>query len=76
MRALIIVRRGASERAQILRETFAGEPVELIRDRRLGERRQIRGDPITIERRRRDRRGLPPITWPALDFVVVHRPDR
>ena len=33
MRALTIVRRGASERAQILRETFAGEPVELIWDR-------------------------------------------
>ncbi len=75
MRTRVIVRRGASERFQILQETFAGEPVELIRDRRLGERRQIGGDPITTERRRSDRRGLPPITWTALDFVVVHRPD-
>ena len=75
MRALTIVRRGASERAQILRETFAGEPVELIWDRRLDERRQRR-ESITTERRRSDRRGPPPVTWTALDFVVIPLADR
>ena len=70
VRALVIVRRGASERFQILQETFAGEPVELTWDRRVGQRRQSRY-PITTERRRSDRRGLPPVTWTALDFVVA-----
>ena len=75
MRALIIVRRGASERFQIVQEMFAGEAVEPIWDRRRGERRERR-DPITAERRRSDRRGPPPVTWTALDFVVVHLAHR
>ncbi len=74
MRTRVIVRRGASERFQILQDTVAGDPVDLTWDRRAGERRH-RPHPVTAERRRSDRRGLPPVTWTALDFVVVHRPD-
>ena len=75
MRTLAIVRRGAAERFQVLQKTFAGDPVEIIWDRRAGERRQHRS-PVMTDWRRSDRREVPPVTWTALDFVVVHVADR
>ena len=75
MRTLVIVRRGAVERFRVLQETFAEEPVEIMWDRRAGDRRQRRSPPTT-DRRRRERRGPPPVTWTALDFVMLSLPDR
>ncbi len=57
-------------RFEFLTHTFAAHGVDIIWDRRVGERRQ-RTAPIGIERRRADRRGPPPVSWDALDFVIV-----
>ncbi len=75
LRPRVIIRRGASERFQILQGTVAGDPVDLTWDRRAGARRH-HPHPVTAERCRSDRLGLPPATWTALDFVVVHLPHR
>jgi hypothetical protein len=55
MRVLIVVRRGATDRFQFLKEQFAAEPVEVIWDRRVTERRQ-RARSATVDRRSRERR--------------------
>jgi hypothetical protein len=72
MNQLMIVRRGQLERFVSLRGTFGGEPIraQIIWDRRQGERRTS-SDTAVTERRLRARRGAPPCTWTALDFVVV-----
>ncbi len=67
---LMIVRRGEAKKFELLKRTFAREGVDIIWDRRVVERRQ-RTAPIGIERRGADRRGSPPVSWSALDFVIV-----
>jgi len=70
--ALIVVRAGAVDRFAGLRAAFATEGVEVVWDRRLGERRRSSDDsPSGSERRRRDRRGFEPTSWALLDFLVV-----
>jgi hypothetical protein len=70
--ALIVVRTGAVDRFAALRAAFAMEGVDVVWDRRLGERRRVSGDsPSASDRRRRDRRGLEPASWVLLDFLVV-----
>jgi hypothetical protein len=59
---LLIVRRGQEERYGHLRAAFQGEPVEVIWDRRQGERRQ---HPASVERRRGDRRAEAPVPLPS-----------
>ena len=70
--ALIVVRAGAVDRFAALRAAFAPEGVEVVWDRRLGERRRSAGDSTRdAERRRGDRRGAEPASWALLDFLVV-----
>jgi len=70
--ALIVVRTGASDRFATLRETFASEGIEVVWDRRLGERRRAGADSLPEpDRRRRERRGPVPASWDLLDFLVV-----
>lgn len=69
---LIVVRRGAEERFQLLVREFAADGVAVVWDRRVGERRARSGPPMAgVERRRGERRGPPPTSWTSLDFVVV-----
>ena len=70
--ALIIVRAGAVDRVAALRSAFAPEGVDVVWDRREGERRRSGGASVAgSERRRRDRRGPVPASWALLDFLVV-----
>jgi hypothetical protein len=70
--ALIVVRAGAVDRFAALKSAFAPEGVEVVWDRRLGERRRSEPDSARpAERRRRDRRGPTPASWALLDFLVV-----
>ena len=70
--ALIVVRAGAVDRFAALRAAFAMEGVEVVWDRRLGERRRSSDNSSPgSERRRRDRRGTEPASWALLDFLVV-----
>ena len=55
MPALIIIRRGATERFRLLQGVFAREPVEILWDRRVRQRRQRRA-PTAMERWVRQRR--------------------
>lgn len=72
-RLLVIVRRGATERFESLNTRLAGEPVQISWDRRVVNRRQTR-QRMRIERRQGDRRGPPPLTWPAGGFVITRQP--
>ena len=69
---LVIVRRGHFATFELLSRTFADDPsVEIVWDRRMGERRQStrgRGDG---ERRRADRRREPPAQWGQLNYLVA-----
>jgi hypothetical protein len=70
--ALIVVRAGAVDRFAALKSAFAPEGVEVVWDRRLGDRRRSEPDSARpAERRRRDRRGPTPASWALLDFLVV-----
>jgi hypothetical protein len=70
--ALIVVRAGAVDRFAALKAAFAPEGVDVVWDRRLGERRRSMDESTrTGERRRRDRRGSTPTSWAILDFLVV-----
>jgi hypothetical protein len=69
--ALIVVRAGAVDRFAALRSAFAPEGVEVVWDRREGERRRSGGPSGSGgDRRRRDRRGPVPASWALLDFLV------
>ena len=78
--ALVVVRTGAVDRLTAilldrfaaLRSAFAPEGVDVVWDRRVGERRRSSDDASPgSERRRRDRRGLEPVSCTLLDFLVV-----
>lgn len=69
--ALVVVRTGAIDRFAALRAAFAPDGVEVVWDRRFGERRRPPADQVSAERRRGDRRGVVPATWALLDFLVV-----
>ena len=68
--AVMIVRRGEPDRFRVLQQTLAAEPVQLIWDRRLRDRRRARGS-AAPDRRRKERRRLTPSTWTTLGFVFV-----
>jgi hypothetical protein len=58
-RYLVIVNRDHHDLYTYLKSAFIGEPgVQVIQERRLGERRRQSGTP-SVERRRRDRRIRP-----------------
>ncbi len=68
----LVVRRGALQRFENLKEKSANLPVEVLWDRRQAERRMA-SDNANPDQRRNDRRQKPPFTWEVSDFVVVPR---
>ena len=66
----LVVRRGALQRFQKLKEKAADLPVKVSWDRRLGDRRKA-SDSANPDQRKGDRRQKPPFTWELSDFVVV-----
>lgn len=66
----IVVRKGALRRFALLNEKRGELPVSVLWDRRAGDRRTESGR-TDEERRRTERRGEPPFTWTAAEFVVV-----
>lgn len=68
----LVVRRGALQRFEKLKEKAANLPVEVLWDRRQTERR-VASDKANPDQRRTDRRQKPPFTWEVSDFVVVPR---
>jgi hypothetical protein len=67
-----IVRRGALRRFHRLKQAAADLSVDVIWDRRTGERR---GSNDNGEQRRSERRRQPSFTWTAADFLVVEKED-
>jgi hypothetical protein len=67
---LLIVRRGALRRFDVLKRKTAKLQVDVIWDRRQGARRVADG-PVMPDRRRRDRRERDASAWGAADFVVA-----
>ncbi|HWC04378.1 MAG TPA: hypothetical protein VHF87_16605 [Methylomirabilota bacterium] len=72
-RLLVIVRRGRIDRFEFFHARLASEPVRITWDRRVADRRRSK-QRMAIERRRGDRRGPPPLTWPAGGFVLARLP--
>jgi hypothetical protein len=69
---LIVVRAGATDRFAVLRDAFLPEGVDVVWDRRGGDRRRPAPAPQPApERRRRERRGIAPASWDLLDFLIV-----
>ena len=70
---LVIVRRGHFATFELLSRTFADDSgVQIVWDRRMGERRQEARGPGTGERRAySDRRRLPSSQWGQLNYVVA-----
>ena len=70
----LIVRRGALRRFDKLKQATAELPVKLTWDRRVNDGRGTvaAGPP---EPGHAERRGAPPFTWDAADFLVVGKPD-
>jgi len=69
---LVIVRRGHFAAFELLTRTFAGDPsVQIIWDRRMGERRQSVNRVGADERRRSDRRCTPPPEWGQLNYMIA-----
>ncbi len=69
---LVIVRRGHFATFELLTRTFSDDPsVQIIWDRRIGERRQSLRSAADGERRRSDRRRQPPLQWGQLNYLVA-----
>jgi hypothetical protein len=69
---LVIVRRGHFATFELLTRSFADDPsVQIIWDRRMGERRQSTAGPGNGERRGNDRRRTPPPQWGQLNYMVA-----
>ena len=67
---LVVVQRGEQALYARLAATPWKARVSVIWDRRQGERRTTYG-PSRVDRRRQDRRGLPPDTWSAMSYLMV-----
>jgi ribosomal protein L4 len=68
----VIVRRGHFATFELLTRTFADDPhVQIIWDRRLGERRQNVRAAVQTDKRRGDRRGTPPTHWGQLNYMIT-----
>lgn len=69
---LVIVRRGHFATFELLTRTFADDhSVQIIWDRRMGERRQAARGPDDGERRHSDRRRPPPPQWNQLNYMIA-----
>ena len=68
---LVIVRRGHFATFELLTRAFADDAaVQIIWDRRVGERRRTLRMPED-ERRQTDRRRIHPTQWGQLDYMVA-----
>ena len=74
---LVVVRRGHFATFELLTRTFAGDPdVQIIWDRRMGERRQSGGGAEQQDRRGgKDRRRVPPTQWSQLNYMFAQGPN-
>jgi hypothetical protein len=69
---LLIVRRGHFAIYELLTRTFADDSnVQIVWDRRVGERHQTTDAPGDEERRRTDRRRQPPTQWGQLNYMIA-----
>jgi hypothetical protein len=69
---VVIVRRGHFATFELLTRTFADDPsVQIIWDRRMGERRQNGARLLDSERRQSDRRRIPPKQWVQLNYMIA-----
>jgi len=69
---LVIVRRGHFATFELLTRTFADDwSVQIIWDRRIGERRRTDDSRGDGERRRTDRRRVPPTQWGQLNYMIA-----
>ena len=73
---LVIVRRGHFATFELLSRTFSDDPsVQIVWDRRRGERRQSAARAGDGERRRSsDRRRVPPMQWGQLNYLAALDP--
>jgi hypothetical protein len=69
---LMVVQRGDLDRFRFLSTTFRDRPVEVVWDRRVGDRRRS-ADASAVDRRAGDRRNTPPASWDNLGFLVARR---
>ena len=73
---LVVVRRGHFATFELLTRTFAGDPeVQIIWDRRMGERRQSVGGAEQDRRGGKDRRRVPPTQWSQLNYMFAQDPN-
>jgi hypothetical protein len=73
---LVVVRRGHFATFELLTRTFAGDPdVQIIWDRRMGERRQSAGSAAQDRRGGKDRRRVPPTQWSQLNYMFAQDPN-
>ena len=70
---LVIVRRGHFATFELLTRTFVDDAsVQIIWDRRIGERRRAEGGAGNGERRSTsDRRRMPPSQWGQLNYMIA-----
>jgi hypothetical protein len=69
---LVIVRRGHFATFELLTRTFADDPgVQIIWDRRTSERRRSAEGVTASDRRRSDRRGIPPTEWAQMNYMIA-----
>ena len=71
---LVIVRRGHFATYELLTRTFADDPsVQIIWDRRIGERRRSVSAELSgaAKRRETDRRRRPPTQWGQLNYMIA-----
>jgi Cu/Ag efflux protein CusF len=72
---LVVVEREEIETYRLLKERLGPARVRIIWDRRRADRRT--GSAFSsLERRRRERRRTPPVTWAALRYLVAERAER
>jgi hypothetical protein len=68
---IVIVRRGHFATFELLTRAFADDTsVQIIWDRRMSERRQTSDGPGNGERRRNDRRRVPPMQWGQVNYMI------
>jgi hypothetical protein len=73
---LVVVRRGHFATYELLTRTFSGDPnVQIIWDRRMGERRQTADGRDHAQRRSlTDRRRVPPMQWGQMNYLIALEP--
>ena len=73
---LVIVRRGQFATFELLTRAFGNDlTVQIIWDRRVGERRKAVRGPTSGERRQNDRRRIPPSQWGQMNYLIAGDPS-